>query len=126
MRDAFPFAVISVTLNSTLVLCRLACASLKEDTYGIVQRDIPKILEALLAFLTALEDYQAELNAKYALPPPDVLAGLSAQDVAEKETLAMEAARASEVCGVVTDGKSPLFFQGGGCVLFLIRFFVFA
>ncbi|PIL27114.1 hypothetical protein GSI_10255 [Ganoderma sinense ZZ0214-1] len=85
------------------VLCRLTCASLKEDAYGVVQRDIPKIIEALLSFLTALEDYQAELNAKYALPPPDVLATLPAKDVAEKETLAMEAARASEVCGVVTD-----------------------
>ncbi|KAI1792249.1 nucleoporin protein Ndc1-Nup [Ganoderma leucocontextum] len=85
------------------VLCRLTCASLTEDAYGVVQRDIPRILEALLASLTALEEYQAELNAKYALPPPDVLGGLSAKAVAERETLAMEAARASEVCSVVTD-----------------------
>ncbi len=87
------------------VLCRLACASLTEDAYGVVQRDIPRIVEALLAFLTALEDYQAELNAKYALPPADVLGSLSAKEIAERETLAMEAARASEVCGVVTHGE---------------------
>ena len=35
--------------------------SLTEDRYGVVQRDIPRILEALLAFLTALEDAQKEI-----------------------------------------------------------------
>jgi len=35
--------------------------SLTEDRYGAVQRDIPRILEALLAFLTALEDAQREI-----------------------------------------------------------------
>jgi len=35
--------------------------SLTEDRYGVVQRDIPRILEALLAFLTALEDAQQEI-----------------------------------------------------------------
>lgn len=38
------------------------CASLTEDRYGVVQRDIPRILEALLAFLTALEDAQKEVS----------------------------------------------------------------
>ncbi|TBU28210.1 nucleoporin protein Ndc1-Nup [Dichomitus squalens] len=85
------------------VLCRLTCASLTEDAYGVVQRDIPKIVEALLSFLTALEEFHTELNAKYALPPLEQLQQLSAKDVAEKELLALEAARASEVCGVVTD-----------------------
>lgn len=37
------------------------CVSLTEDRYGVVQRDIPRILEALLAFLTALEDAQKEI-----------------------------------------------------------------
>jgi nucleoporin NDC1 len=36
------------------VLFRLVlCASLTEDRYGVVQRDIPRILEALLVFLTS-------------------------------------------------------------------------
>ncbi|KAI0277030.1 nucleoporin protein Ndc1-Nup [Russula aff. rugulosa BPL654] len=43
------------------VLSRLVCASLAEDRYGVVQRDIPRILEALLVFLTALEDAQKEI-----------------------------------------------------------------
>ena len=90
------------------MLCRLTCASLKEDRYGVVQRDIPKIIEALLSFLGALEEYQAELNKKYALPPPEELKDLSAKDIAEKEALAMEAARASEVVGVVGDGESHM------------------
>ncbi|RPD56539.1 hypothetical protein L226DRAFT_455586 [Lentinus tigrinus ALCF2SS1-7] len=85
------------------VLCRLVCASLTEDRYGVVQRDIPKILEALLSFLSALEDYQTELNAKYTLPGPEQLKELPVKEVAEKETLAMEAARASEVLSVVSD-----------------------
>lgn len=88
------------------MLCRLICASLTEDRYGVVQRDIPKIIEALLSFLTALEDYQAELNAKYTLPGPDKLKELPIKEVAERETLAMEAARASEVLSVVSDGTS--------------------
>ncbi|KAI0266419.1 nucleoporin protein Ndc1-Nup [Gloeopeniophorella convolvens] len=43
------------------VLSRLVCASLAEDRYGVVQRDIPRVLEALLSFLTALEEAQREL-----------------------------------------------------------------
>ncbi|KAI0300488.1 nucleoporin protein Ndc1-Nup [Multifurca ochricompacta] len=43
------------------VLSRLVCASLTEDRYGTVQRDIPRILEALLTFLDALEDAQREV-----------------------------------------------------------------
>ena len=43
------------------MLSRLVCGSLTEDRYGVVQRDIPRILEALLVFLTALEDVQKEI-----------------------------------------------------------------
>ncbi|OBZ78331.1 hypothetical protein A0H81_01680 [Grifola frondosa] len=32
------------------VLCLLTCASLTEDRYGVVQRDIPRIIEAVLSF----------------------------------------------------------------------------
>ena len=45
------------------MLSRLVCASLTEDRYGVVQRDIPRILEALLVFLTALEDAQKEIKS---------------------------------------------------------------
>lgn len=92
-----------------LVLCRLTCASLAEDRYGVVQRDIPKIIEALLSFLTAIEDYQAELQGTYAMPPPERMQELSVEEVQEQETLAMEAARASEVLSVVGDGECLRF-----------------
>lgn len=37
-------------------------ASLDEDPYGQVQRDIPKTLEVLLSFLTSLDAFVAELE----------------------------------------------------------------
>lgn len=43
------------------VLSHLACASLREDKYEVVQRDLPKILEAFLSFLGALKDYRTEI-----------------------------------------------------------------
>jgi hypothetical protein len=55
---------------------------LTEDRYGVVQRDIPRILEALLAFLTALEDTQR---------------GITVSDDAE-------AAQAIDVYGCPADG----------------------
>ncbi|KAJ6586711.1 hypothetical protein B0H10DRAFT_2094657, partial [Mycena sp. CBHHK59/15] len=44
------------------VLTHLTCASLAEDRFGVVQRDIPRVLEALLAFLGAVETAQAGLR----------------------------------------------------------------
>ncbi|KAG9049935.1 hypothetical protein FS837_008521 [Tulasnella sp. UAMH 9824] len=43
-------------------LCNFTAASFAEDPYGIVQRDIPRILEALLLLKQALEDSIAELQ----------------------------------------------------------------
>ncbi|KAJ7344048.1 nucleoporin protein Ndc1-Nup [Mycena albidolilacea] len=59
------------------VLTHLTCASLTEDRFGVVQRDIPRILEALLAFLAEVETAQAALRPKPAEMPE-----------AEKEVLA--------------------------------------
>jgi hypothetical protein len=56
---------------------------LTEDRYGAVQRDIPRILEALLVFLTALEEAQN---------------GVESSDDAE------EAARAIDVYSRPADG----------------------
>ncbi|KAJ7220832.1 nucleoporin protein Ndc1-Nup-domain-containing protein [Mycena pura] len=44
------------------VLTHLTCASLAEDRFGSVQRDIPRVLEALLEFLGAVEAAQAEVR----------------------------------------------------------------
>ncbi|KAF7324567.1 hypothetical protein MKEN_00498000 [Mycena kentingensis (nom. inval.)] len=53
-----------VCVEAIEVLTHFTCASLKVDRFGVAQRDIPRILEALLAFLGAVESAQAELRAK--------------------------------------------------------------
>ncbi|KAM0792356.1 hypothetical protein ACM66B_005036 [Microbotryomycetes sp. NB124-2] len=46
-------------------LANLLCASLKEDPYGVAQRDIPKILEGMILFLDALEKLEKGLVADF-------------------------------------------------------------
>lgn len=43
-------------------LSNLVCASLTEDPYGVAQRDIPKILEAFVRFLSVVKSLRAELE----------------------------------------------------------------
>jgi nucleoporin NDC1 len=43
-------------------LSYLTAHSLDEDAYGVVQRDVPRVLEALLSFTAALEAYTQELE----------------------------------------------------------------
>ena len=43
-------------------LSYLTSHSLNEDAYGVVQRDVPRVLEALLSFSTALEAYAQDLE----------------------------------------------------------------
>jgi len=43
-------------------LSYLTAHSLNEDAYGVVQRDVPRVLEALLSFSTALEAYAQDLE----------------------------------------------------------------
>lgn len=52
------------TLTCTLgtALTAFMVASLHEDQYGVAQSDIPKVLEAFVQYLGALEGYAAELN----------------------------------------------------------------
>lgn len=40
----------------------LTAFSIEEDAYGVVQRDVPRVLEALLSFTSALEAYANELE----------------------------------------------------------------
>ncbi|KAK4053845.1 hypothetical protein OIV83_001501 [Microbotryomycetes sp. JL201] len=46
-------------------LANLLCASLKEDPYGVAQRDIPKILEGMVLFLDALEKLEKSLVSEF-------------------------------------------------------------
>jgi len=76
------------------VLSHLACASLKEDRYGVVQRDLPKILEAFLSFLGALEDCRAEIVK--ACPTHEDIAALTGKDQEDKVRLLQEITQAVE------------------------------
>ncbi|KAG2034794.1 nucleoporin protein Ndc1-Nup [Suillus americanus] len=84
-------------------LSRFVCASLSEDRYGVVQRDIPRILEAFLSFLSAIEEYQIEVNTKYTPPTPDELSQGNTKILEEKEMMRLEVARAGDVLVVVSD-----------------------
>ncbi|KAH7890631.1 nucleoporin protein Ndc1-Nup [Phlebopus sp. FC_14] len=85
------------------VLSALVCVSLTEDRYGVVQRDIPRILEAFLSFLSALEEYQLEIRGLYNPPTPEEIAQGDAKVLEEKERMRIEVARTSEVISIVAD-----------------------
>ena len=90
--------------NAIPVLAGLVCASLTEDRYGVVQRDIPRILEAFLSFLTALEEYQVEVTKQYIPPTPDEVVQGEPKVLRAKECTRVEVAKASEAIGIVADG----------------------
>lgn len=46
-----------------VALSMLVAHSLQEDPYGRVQRDIPRVLEAMITYLGALEQLVDEVNA---------------------------------------------------------------
>ncbi|KAF8340213.1 hypothetical protein F5887DRAFT_862538, partial [Amanita rubescens] len=50
------------------MLSHYVCASLTEDQYGVVQRDIPKILEAMVRFLREVDKWRAEISAASSSP----------------------------------------------------------
>ncbi|KZT06677.1 uncharacterized protein LAESUDRAFT_759175 [Laetiporus sulphureus 93-53] len=85
------------------VLCSLICASLTEDKYGVVQRDIPRMLEALVSFLVVAEEYQADISRKYNVPSEEDMKKLPKKECAEKERLAFEVANAGEVLTEVSN-----------------------
>ncbi|KAI5987860.1 nucleoporin protein Ndc1-Nup [Pisolithus albus] len=84
-------------------LSALVCASLTEDRYGVVQRDIPRVLEAFLSFLQAAEDYQNEVRVLYVPPSPEELAEADSAILCQKERTRVEVAKASETINVIVD-----------------------
>jgi nucleoporin NDC1 len=91
------------------VLSYLACASLKEDRYGVVQRDLPKILEALLSFLGALEDYRAEIVKT--CPSHEDISASTGKEQEDKVRLLQEITQAVEPLDRLQDGTSS-FHKG--------------
>ncbi|KAF5353752.1 hypothetical protein D9758_008654 [Tetrapyrgos nigripes] len=80
------------------VLSRLVSASLMEDRYGVVQRDTPKIVEAMLSFLSAVEEYQVEING---LAKPFEEGQIPTREELDKRE---ETERASSILGFMADG----------------------
>ncbi|KAJ7131384.1 nucleoporin protein Ndc1-Nup-domain-containing protein [Mycena epipterygia] len=65
-----------VCVSAIGVLTHLTAASLAEDRFGVVQHDIPRILEALLAFLGEVEEAQAGLRPEADKAAPEEAADL--------------------------------------------------
>jgi len=84
------------------VLSHLACASLREDRYGVVQRDLPKILEAFLSFLGALEDYRIEIVGS--CPSHEDIAVLTGKEQEDKLRILQEMTQAVEPLDQLQDG----------------------
>ena len=100
----FPEIVYLIDLTLGIVLSHLVCASLSEDRYGSVQRDIPRILEALLTFLGAVEDSQEEINTKHPKPSDEILKMMNPKDLEELMRVQYEVAKASEILDHISGG----------------------
>jgi len=88
---------------SFLVLSHLVCASLTEDKYGVVQRDMPKIIEAMLSLLSAVEDYHAEVKARY-VPVEFEGQNVTVEELRKAEAMRVDVTAASEGLVGVIDG----------------------
>ena len=58
-------------LNTVLALSSLVAKSLDNDILGHVQKDIPRVLEALVLLLIELEKLQTEALATYGVKKPN-------------------------------------------------------
>jgi nucleoporin NDC1 len=93
-------------LNASTALSHLVCASLAEDQYGVVQRDIPQILEALSSFLSAVEQYQSEIGARHA---PTAPTEPPSEEALEEECMRLELEKAQEILADVREGMLSRF-----------------
>ena len=59
--------VVDLVTDEDLVSSHYVCASLTEDQCGVVQRDIPKILEAIARFFGEVDKWHAEISAASSL-----------------------------------------------------------
>ena len=98
------------------VLSHLVCASLTEDKYGVVQRDMPKIIEAMLSFLSAVEDYHAEIKARY-VPLESEGQNVTLEELRKAEAIRVDVAATSEILVRVIDGSVFLPFYFLRCLV---------
>ena len=105
-----------------IALSYLVCASLKEDQYGIVQRDIPKILESFTSFLSAIEEYQLQITSL--IKPPSTSSELSQKDQEAQILIAIEVEKAQAILGDMADGVSLPSISIRNFFLKFLTFFV--
>lgn len=107
-------------LSSPPVLSSLICASLTEDRYGVVQRDIPKVLEALTSFLDEVEVTRREINSVTQESAGETIDGEKDDGLSEKTLQQrLEVEKANEVLGIVGNGVSSFLFSSFSIALFL-------
>ena len=73
-----------------------------EDRYGVVQRDIPKILEAMVSLLSAIEEYQREIDSQSQRAQSEP----TSKGQASLHALAVEATKSKEILSYMEDGES--------------------
>jgi len=100
VQASLPFRELDVVVVEALSY--LVCASLTEDQYGIVQRDIPKILETFTSFLSAIEEYQVQITSL--IKPASTLSELSRKEQEALNLVAIEVEKAQEILGGMADG----------------------
>lgn len=91
----------------------MVAASLDEDRFGVAQRDIPKILEALVFFHSACTDYHSEIVKGYTLLTPEKVRDMSEAEHAEKIAANLEVERAGQVIAVLKNGECPRCIRMG-------------
>ena len=69
----------------------------------MVQRDMTKIIEAMLPFLSAVEDYHAEVKARY-VPVEFEGQNVNLEELRKAEAMRVDVAAASEILVGVIDG----------------------
>jgi nucleoporin NDC1 len=57
-----PYGDVGIIVDAIDSLTRLAVCSLKEDPYGNVQRDVPKIIKTFTATIAQLEGFKQSLG----------------------------------------------------------------
>ncbi|KAF7518246.1 hypothetical protein G7054_g13541 [Neopestalotiopsis clavispora] len=75
-----PFGDVSLYVNSAFALSKLAVASLTEDNYGNVHRDVPTVIRTLTTVIKKLETFQDNFPAHWS-DPDSVRQSASVQEV---------------------------------------------
>jgi nucleoporin NDC1 len=85
----------------------MTCASLTEDRYGVVQKDIPKILEAMILLLSAVEEYKAEVVAT----SKTLSSAMTPKERVAAGALEAEIKKSTEALSYLEDGEliEPIF-----------------